>query len=221
MKEGKSQRLGLGIGLVTLALLGAGVVSAASMTPTQINQQWAEKIQSANDYEFEMDTVKLENGKEQSSSEHVWVKKPDMIRIRMDKGSHRGSEIIINSDGRVHAHDGGLLKGIKVSMSKNDSRLRDAQGDYAWQSDFATQCKLLHTELQSPEKAEAMETPDGMQLEVVSHDSRFKGPRKDIWVFDSNWVPVRHETFDGGTMLDKTVYHDFKENQGLKDSFFN
>lgn len=218
----KTSSLLLFSGLVGLTL-HAGPLRASPLTPADIVDRWAAHLQTVTDYEFVMETESVEGKKTEHATLHVWVRRPELVRVRVLKGAHRGSEISLCHSGKVIARSGGILGAIKVSMSKTDSRLRDSRGDYAWQSDWGTACHKLRECLHSSEKSECRVLSDGHEEITCTYpDPISHVERREVWTFDSSGpYLLERDAYENGTRVEHVTYRDWKENLGLRVSFFD
>lgn len=147
-----------------------------------------------------------------------------MIRLRVEQGPDRGSEISVTTEGKVKARPGGLLgKAIAVTMEKTDARLRSPRGTYGWASDFGTLYRRLRENLQRAESADAMPvpgSPDRLQLRVDFTNERV--PCREVWTVDTkNWLLVSLDLTEDGKLVEHVQFQDFQENIGLTEAFFN
>lgn len=214
--------------LAAAFVLGLALVAGAradSLTPLQLVDRVEARFRATPDYECVMESeIQGPKGVEKGRY-RVWFKQPGLIRIRVDRGSHRGSEVSLTKAGNVRAHAGGILRAFVTTMKKTDSRLRDPQGNYAWESDFGSYYRRLRERLQLSEYAEIKPGASGenhLELCLTYADPQTHKPRREVWHFaPDSWVLLRMTAFEDGRQVETAEFREFKENVGIKDSFFD
>lgn len=210
---------------VAAAVLGVLVVSgaraASEAPPDRIVDRCEAHFRSLTDYECVLDKESQGGEKSEQGAYRIWYKQPGFVKIKVEKGHHRGSSIALGKEGRIHARSGGLFGFIKISMSKTDSRLRDDDGSYAWQCDFGCELNKLREHVHAAKSCTAAPMGEGKEQLTVVYDAQGK-QIKEVWQFDTQHdVVLGHETYEGGTLTDRVAIHDYRENTGLSDGFFD
>jgi len=209
-------------------LLGSMLLAAACAappTPAQVVDRLESHILSVGDYQCVMESDITGDRDREKGTYRIWFRKPDLIRIKVERGSHRGSEISVTRRGNVRAHGGGLLKPIVTTMKKTDSRLKDPRGSYAWESDFGTYYRRLREKLAAAEKAEvkpAPGEPDRLIMEVTYRDSERNRRLYEVLTIDSaNWLLLKHDIYENDRQVAGVEFCEYRENTGLKEEFFD
>jgi outer membrane lipoprotein-sorting protein len=210
--------------LVLIPLLAAAARSAPPAA-LEIADKLEARFRQLTDYECVMES-ELRNGKKvERGIYRVWFRKPDLIRVKVEQGNHRGSQFAVTKSGKVRAHGGGLLKSIVVTMSKTDKRLRSVRGTYGWEADFGTYCRKLRERLRLTEKPDVRALPGAerhIQITLNYQNPADKQSRREIWTIDSGeWLLTAVDAYENGTPVERVQFRDYRENTGLKDGFFN
>ena len=104
-------------------------------------------------------------------------------------------------------------------------RLRDPQGNYAWESDFGSYYRRLRERLQLSEKSEIKPGASGencLDLTLAYPDPQTHKTRREVWCFaPDSWLLLRMTAFEDGRQVESAEFRDYKENTGIKDSFFD
>lgn len=212
----------LGILLGSMLLVAA---RAAPLTPAQVVDRLEARLGSVGDYQCVMESDIAGEKDRQKGTYRIWFRKPDLIRIKVERGSHRGSEISVTRRGSVRAHGGGLLKPIVTTMKKTDSRLKDPRGSYAWESDFGTYYRKVREKLAAAEKAEVKPvpgSPDRLVMEITYRDPEHSRRLYEVWTVDSaNWLLLKDDLYEDDRQVARVEFRDYRENTGLKEEFFD
>lgn len=213
------------IGILMGSLLLLAAVHAAPLTPVQVVDRLEARLHSVTDYQCVMESETVGDRDRQKGTYRIWFRKPDLIRIKVERGSHRGSEISVTSRGNVRAHGGGILKPIVTTMKKTDSRLKDPRGSYAWESDFGTYYRKLREKLGTAEKAEVKPMPgaaDRLLMEITYRDPERNRRVNEVWTIDSaNWLLLKDEAYEEDRQVARIEFREYRENTGLKEDFFD
>jgi outer membrane lipoprotein-sorting protein len=210
------------LGILLVSLLTAAA-NAAGPRPTDVVSKLESSFQSINDYECVMESVVKGKKDVKRGTYHYWFKKPEMVRIKVEKGSHRGSQIALNAAGKIRARPGGLLKFIKVPVDKNDKRLRSPRGTPFYDTHMGSSCRRLREALQRSDKAEVTGAPGGeLQIVMSYKDPQSQAQMKEVWLVDSaRWLITGCDVFESGDQVEHVVYRDYRVNAGIEDKVFN
>src|SRR3954453_18667730 len=110
------------LGAVTLLTLAAGTVGAAGpSTPMEVVSRLESHFAGVKDYECIMDEEEHNGSETTSGTYHIWFMKPDLFKLKVEQGRHRGSEIALTPSGKVRARPGGALGHVVTkTMDKTD-----------------------------------------------------------------------------------------------------
>lgn len=105
------------------------------------------KVKAMHDYWYESSLTTFQKQKPVTEKGRFYFKTPDLIRFEaIDAGSHSGSVVVKQADGKIKAKAGGFLGGIIVSLSPNSKLLKTPNGYSIVESDLATLLEgVLHT----------------------------------------------------------------------------
>lgn len=209
--------VGLILLLVTATLPGA---RAETWTVREVVNRIEHRFQSVREYDVVME-AEIQGKKDRAQGTyHLWRRRPDRFRVRVEKGDHRGSEVAL-SEGGVRAKPGGFLKKlVTASMSRDDRRLRSPRGYYPWDSCLERQYQFLSERLRLSKDARVR--PAGeyrLELELSYRDPMHGAAMREVWTVDTReWLLVAQDIFEDGTQVERIRYRDFHPNPGLKDS---
>jgi outer membrane lipoprotein-sorting protein len=210
--------------VLALLLLPARVALAAPPSAAEIVDQLDAHYKTVNDYQVLMDTEQKGKGAKKAAY-RMWVLKPDLFRLKVEKGDDKGSELAVTPTGKVRARPGGpLARSLTKTYEKTDEKLRGPRGGYAWDSEFGSQYRKLRQNLaraDKPEVAEVAGMPDLVQLKLTYQDADRKAPTTETWTIDTKqWVVTQMDVTEDGKLVEHTAYKEYKENAGLMPKFF-
>ncbi len=97
------------------------------------------KVKAMHDYWYESTLTTFQKQKPVTEKGRFYFRTPDLVRFEaIDAGSHSGSVVVKQADGKIKAKAGGFLGGIIVSLSPNSKLLKTANGYSIVESDLAT-----------------------------------------------------------------------------------
>jgi outer membrane lipoprotein-sorting protein len=211
--------------VLTLAAALAGTVGAAEPTPQQIADRLEARMKRVPGYECVMTSEFHLPKRSTRGTYHIWFRQPDLIRIKVTEGDHRGSEFAVTPNGKVRARGGGLARIFKITMSKTDGRLKSPLGDYAWESDFCSYCRTLRDRLQAADRSEvhpAPGAPGALQLSLGYRHPKSGHTMREVWTVDTDrWLLLGKSIFDEGREISRVQFRDFRENPQLAENFFD
>jgi outer membrane lipoprotein-sorting protein len=206
--------------LALLALMAATPSSAA--TPlAEFADAWA-KI---DDYRCSIVVHETKGTSVQDRQYNFWFKKPTIAKLEITSGPGRGGGASWTCGDKVRGHQGGLLSGVKLTVSINDSRAVSLRGDTIDTASFA----YILANLQNSAKGTVSEGPgltidgvatDAVALRVANPASNQNVTRDVTYISRTTHLPVRRERFEGETLVKQETFVDVKPNVGLKDSDF-
>jgi outer membrane lipoprotein-sorting protein len=208
---------------ILVASLVAAAAHAGAPKANEVVDKLESRFQSLTDYECIMESEVKGKKDVKKGRYHFWFKKPEMVRIKVEKGHHSGSQIALNAAGKVRARPGGLLKFIKVPVDKNDKRLRSPRGTYFYDTHMGSSCRRLREAVRTAQNAEVTGTPGGsLQVSLSYNHPQSQAQMKEIWTIDSaRWLITGCDVFENGDQVEHVVYRDYRIDGGLEDGVFN
>lgn len=184
------------------------------------------RLESVSEYSCVMESEVRGPKKTVRGTYHLWSRRPDCFRLRIEKGDHSGSEIALNGGNRVKARPGGFLKRlVSKTMSKEDSRLRTPRGAYPWDSRVEYQCRLLRERIRlapKPLVKPVVAAPPQVALELSYRDPARGNAMREVWTVDTqSWLLTGQDIFENGKQVERVRYRDFRLNPGLEEDFFD
>jgi outer membrane lipoprotein-sorting protein len=211
----------------SLAALALALVCAAppragaeTWTVPEVVTRIEKRLQAVTEYDVVMEAEIQGKKNRTQGTYHLWRRRPDRFRLRVEKGDHRGSEIAL-SDGGVRARPGGFLKKlVATSMSRDDPRLRSPRGAYPWDACLERQHQLLNERLRMSQDAHLRPTGEHrLVLELTYRDPAQGTAMREVWTLDTQeWLLVAQDIFEDGKQVERVRYRDFHPNPGLKDA---
>jgi outer membrane lipoprotein-sorting protein len=215
--------LGCSIALLVVLVAPVRTVSAADpLTADEVIHRAEERFRQLTDYDCLADTDSRAGKKTASGTYHLWFKKPEMVRIRVIQGGHRGSEVAVDRDGKVRGREGGLLKPFVVGLSKTDGRLQSIRGVSITQLDWGTFYHGYH-EAAAHAGAHVTLAPPGSSGAydvTVTYAQDGKRMREVYRVDSARWVLLEANVFEDEVRVDHILFRDIKLDTGLEDRWF-
>lgn len=153
-----------------------------------------------------------------------WFKKPTLAHIEITSGPGRGSGSVWHGGDTVLGHQGGLLRGIKLNISLNDSRAVSLRGDPMTVAIFGNILAIYQSGIGTVTEGPG-ETIDGSPTDMVTlkiaNPAANKNVSRDVlYLSKTTHLPVRRVRYEGDTLVKQEDFVNVKINPGLKDSDF-
>ena len=153
-----------------------------------------------------------------------WFKKPSLAKIEITSGPGRGSGSVWHGGDSVLGHQGGLLRGIKMNVSINDSRAVSLRGDNIRAGIFGDMLATYQSNIGTVSEAPG-ETIDGaatdmVTLKIASPAANKNVSRDVLYLSKTTHLPMRRMRYEGDKLVKQEDFVDLKVNPGLKDSDF-
>jgi outer membrane lipoprotein-sorting protein len=154
-----------------------------------------------------------------------WFKKPSLAHIEITSGPGRGSGSVWHGGDTVLGHQGGLLRGIKMNVSINDSRAVSLRGDTITAPIFGNilatyQSNMTGTVTESPGETIDGAPTDMLTLKIANPAANKNVTRDVLYLSKTTHLPVRRMRYEGDTLVKQEDFVNVKINPGLKDSDF-
>ncbi|MFN3649510.1 MAG: hypothetical protein ACK47B_07990 [Armatimonadota bacterium] len=215
------------LALISSLLLTALAAHAAAPAPSasDVLARVERRLAAVEDYSYVLESEVRGPKKRSHGTYQIWVRKPNLFRLKVQRGQNEGSEIAVTPRGTVDARPGGLLKHLVTkSMDKHDPRLRSPRGAYAWESTFSHFCSRLRQSLGRAGSASTAPASGSKQLAVTLSYRHPQSGRamRETWTVDSgDWKLTGFDVWEDGVQVEKCRLKDCRLNLGLKEKFFD
>jgi outer membrane lipoprotein-sorting protein len=107
-----------------------------------------DRVKKLQGYVFESVLTTHDGTKTVQETGKLYFKAPNMIRFEVNKAENRSGAVVVRQkDGVIKGHMGGLLKGIKLTLSPDSKLLKTANGFSVLDSDLASLLTYAHKEV--------------------------------------------------------------------------
>lgn len=206
------------LAFVLLAL--ACTVRASASTLTDFADAWS-KIDN---YSCSIVVHETLGTQVQNRTYDYWFKKPDLAHIEITAGPGRGSGSWWHGGDTVVGHQGGLLRGIHMTISLTDPRAVSLRGDTMNTASFGYILGVYQSGIGTESEADGGTidgTPTDMIALKITNPSAYKDVTRDVlYLSKATHLPVRRMRYEGDTLVKQEDFTNVKLNPGLKDSDF-
>jgi len=203
---------------VFLALLCAGRASATALG------DFADAWSKVDDYTCTIVVHETLGSNTQDRTYDYWFKKPSLAKIEITSGPGSGSGSVWHGGDTVLGHQGGLFRGIKMSVSIHDPRAVSLRGDTIADASFGTTLAFYQGNNGTIAES-AGPAIDGVPTNVITltiaNPQSDNGVTRDVlYISTATHLPVRRMRYTGDTVVKLENFTRLKVNPGLKDSDF-
>jgi outer membrane lipoprotein-sorting protein len=210
------------LGLLGLVHVRAAPPPQSAWTARELFARAQQSYNRIDAYQCEVMSFARKGDRTQTVRLAFAFKKPGMVRARVLSGSKRGSEVAIRRDGTIRGHQGGLLRGIKITMERDDRRLRDIRGSPVWEADWGSFLAKAETALNSHPVEALVQSGEAGVLKLAVRLDGATGPQRQIYALDASSFLLRGaELFEGDVLVSRVSYDKEKVNPDLPDGYFN
>ena len=191
--------------------------------PEEVLRRAEERFQTLQDYECLADTDATLGKKRDAGTYRIWFKKPHMLRVRVIRGKHRGSEVAQDARGAVRGHEGGLLKPIVIRLSPTDKRLRGLRGLPVTEIDWGSFYAKCRERAGRPGARLALAPRPSSEAPyelVVTYLDQGTAVREVYRIDPQRWVMSEGEVFEDGMRVDHIVFRDIRLDTGVAEKWF-
>jgi hypothetical protein len=192
-----------------------------------VGQQAADLIDSlqahlahCQDYRYDVSSYERNGNQQEERSYRFFVKRARLVRIRVLDGRGKGSEAVMDAQGRVRARKGGLLRAFVRTLRPDDPRVCSLRGTPFWEAACPNFLKELRIRVVQP-GTECDLGPDLVQPALIRLDLHRPGANRErYWIDPQGMHLIKGEVLEGNLLVHRFVISDIRENVGLSDAFF-
>jgi outer membrane lipoprotein-sorting protein len=176
-------------------------------------------------YQFDFE-IKVKKPGAQLEQGRFYFKKPNFIRVEETGPFKHGSIAVLNEDGKVRGHQGGLLSKIVLTLDPNSNMLLSSSGWPLIKSDFVSIVGSIEQHLKDGMRFEVSQEPvkpedhpqEVFQIEIFKPDSQTSFKR--VYVDPPTMLPVAIFDMDSGKLVAESRWKDVKVAESLDDKLF-
>jgi outer membrane lipoprotein-sorting protein len=211
--------------LVLLLLLALSLPCPATNNSMAEALQWIDRLQErlahCRDYQCLVTSYERKGCKQEERSYRLFVKDSRLVRVKVTDGRGKGSEAVLEADGRIRGRKGGLLKNFAQTLKPDDDRIRSLRGTPFWNAACHNFLKELRVRLTQPGTQCELE-PDTEQVgRLLLVVNRPGSTREKYWIDPQKMHVMKGEVYEEGLLVQEFAIREVKENLGLNDDFFS
>jgi outer membrane lipoprotein-sorting protein len=211
---------------LVLALLvpDARIVGAVEPpTAAEVIARGEERFRTLRDYACLAEVEMRLRGKVEAGSGQLWFKQPRMLRIRINQGSGKGSEVAVDSDGKIRGRRRGFLSFIVKRLQVSDRRLHTIRGTSMLELDWGSFFLRYHAAVLRPDARIVLAphpNPNAPYQVVVTYPDLGKSIREVYALDPHQWVIVEGELYEDNVRVEHVVFRDIKLDTGVAPDWF-
>ena len=226
MEKKRSLRVlaSLGVMAVTLPLAFGQALAENKQTPAFA--AFVKAFAAVSDYRDQI--VVHETNDDGSQTEdrtyaYMW-KRPTSAKIDIIDGPGKGGGVVWTGGDKGTGHQGGILSGIKASISINDPRATSLRGDTLEVASFEWELKhflsMPGTLSDSPGPALEGGATTAVTLTVTNPKTNGNVSKDVLYLSNTTHLPTRREQYVGSRLVKTETFKDVKVNNGFTASDF-
>jgi outer membrane lipoprotein-sorting protein len=208
--------------LLILCLLAAGrAVVADAPDALRLIDRLQERLAQCHDYQYVIRSFERDGNRQETRSYRLFVKDCRLVRIKVVEGRGKGSEAVVDAQGRVRGRRGGLLKPFAETLKPEDHRIRSLRGTPFWEAACHNFLKDLRLRVTDPGTHSDVEPDPDEPSRLLLCLKRPPNTCEKYWIDPRQMQLVRGELFEGDVLVQEFSINEIKENVGLSDGFFS
>lgn len=208
----------------TLSLLSLFALMAAAAPAASSLSEFSEAWAKVSDYSCSIVVHETQGSQTQDRRYDFWFKKPTFAKLEIVSGPGRGSGASWTGGDKVRGHRGGILAGIKMSVSINDAQAVSLRGDNISTASFGYILSNLQSGKGTLSEAagDAIEgaPTDMIALKIANPAADHNVTRDVVYLSKVSHLPVRRVRYEGDTLVKEEDFVSVKLNPGLRESDF-
>jgi outer membrane lipoprotein-sorting protein len=206
---------------LSLVLVCCLATAASAHRSVELIDRLQEHVARCQDVQYDVASYEREGNRQEERSYRFFVKGARMVRIQVLQGRGKGSEAVMDAQGRVQARKGGLLKPFARTLPLDDPRVRSLRGAPFWEAACPSFLKALRLRLIQPDsRCELAPDPAQPSLTLLTLH-RPGGNEERYWIDPQGLHLLKGELFEGDLLVDRITIANIRENVGFTDSFFS
>jgi outer membrane lipoprotein-sorting protein len=197
-------------------LLGVALAGAAPAGPAAaFLDAWA-KIPS---YTANIKVHMTKGTDVQDRTYHYAFLKPHFAKIDITGGPGRGGGAVWAGGDKVTGHQGGILSGLKLSVSIHDGRATDLRGHTMDQGSFENIAEAIKD---APAVTQGEETVNGAAYDTVTYPYKDDAgaTKRTVFLSRTTHLPARRVTYEGDKVVETEDFTDLNTSANLKPGDF-
>ncbi len=196
-----------------------------ALTPARVVERLQQRFSRIHDYECVIHSETRYGARVEAMAFRLWYRTPGLLRLRVLRGRHQGSELLLDARGVLRGRRGGLLKPFSRRLDRSDSSLRSLRGQPAWELDFGSFLRAMRERMTLPGSVSTVRPATGVDprliLEVRYRPVADAHLLRDVWAIDpGEWLLSSGDVYDGTTRVDHVEFSELRLDAGLKESWF-
>jgi outer membrane lipoprotein-sorting protein len=172
------------------------------------------------DYQYDLASYARKGDQQEEQCCRFFGKGDRLVRVRVLQGRGRGSEAVMDAEGRVRARKGGLLKAFARTLRPDDPRVCNLRGMPFREAACPHYLQALRLRItQQGSECELGRDPEQPALVVLTLH-RPGGIQERYWIDPQGMHLVRGLELEGELLVHRFTVSNIRENAGLSDSFF-
>jgi outer membrane lipoprotein-sorting protein len=210
------------LALVLAPALLAPIRGAAAGTSRAVEliEALQEHVARCQDYEYDLASYERKGDQQEEQCCRFFGKGDRLVRVRVLQGRGRGSEAVMDAEGRVRARKGGLLKPFARTLRPDDPRVCDLRGMPFWEAACPHYLQALRLQVAQPGSECELGRDPAQPALVVLTLHRPGGIQEWYWIDPQGMHLVRGVELESGLLVHRFAVANIRENAGLSDSFF-
>jgi outer membrane lipoprotein-sorting protein len=207
--------------LIALVLAAGRAALADPPQALRLVDRLQERLAQCRDYQCLIHSYERQGDRQEERSYRLYVKDCRLIRIKVVAGRGKGSEAVLDADGRVRGRKGGLLKPFVETLKPEDRRIRSLRGLPFWEAachNFLKDLRLRLTD--SGTRSELEKDPDQPER-LLLIITRPGATHEKYWIDPQQLQVIRGQLFENDVLVREFSIQEVKENVGLSDDFFS